>query len=114
MSSFRETFEQTEQSIRPRLEKHGFILKKLSVTEEQGTQWVFGSAHYVEDTKWYGLFSKKRFICLSTAPLRFELDLEFGFGKSRCTIYELYRLECDHTFPERKHCLLYTSPSPRD
>lgn len=105
MSTFRETFERVEHDIRPLLEKYGFTLKEISITDENGNQWVGGSAHYVESGNWYSLSRKKRFIRLSTAPLRLELDLDVGIGDSFYTIYELHELAGGGVFPERTHDL---------
>ena len=105
MSTFRETFERAEQDVRPLIEKKGFTLKEISITDENGSQWVGGSAHYVESGNWHSLFRKKRFIRLSTAPLRLELDLDVGIGDSFYTIYELHTLAEGGAFPERTHDL---------
>ncbi|MBM9592150.1 hypothetical protein JWG41_17015 [Leptospira sp. 201903075] len=77
----------------------------LHTYEADNNMAVFASATYIEKPK--KLFSKKsnKFIRLSIAPLRLEIDLDFGWGENTFTIYELYKLEGNFKFPERKYSL---------
>jgi hypothetical protein len=105
MNTFGDTFKSVEKNINPRLLKLGFKLSNLDITETPGSMAVFASAHYLENR--IGLFKKRnrKFIQLSTAPLRLELDLDFGWGDNSFSIYELYKLEGNCQFPERSHDL---------
>ena len=105
MSSFKVAFEFAEQGVRSLLEKRGFTLDEVLITDENGSQWIGGAAHYVEKGSWYYPFQRKRFIRLSTAPLRLELDLEIGKGDSTYSIYELNDLEGTKGLPAREHDL---------
>lgn len=105
MPTFTETFKLAERYIRPLLEERGFKLDEVSITDESGSQWVCGAAHYVEKKNWRRPFNRKRFIRLSTAPLRLELDLDIGKGDISYSIYELHELEGNKKFPERAHDL---------
>ena len=75
----------------------------MSISGTEGSQWIGGSAHYVEVTPANEF--EARFIHLSTAPLRLELDLDFGIGEELFSVYELHRLEGKEPFPERKNDL---------
>lgn len=105
MSDFLEAFKIAERSIRPRLEAQGFKLYDVSVTDNEGTQWVSGTAKYVERRAWHNPFKAMRFITLSAAPLRLELDLDIGVGERCHSIFELHDLVRKREFPERKHDL---------
>ena len=105
MSSFKVAFEFAEQGVRSLLEKRGFTLNEVSITEENRSQWIGGVAHYIEKGNWYYPFQRKRFIRLSTAPLRLELDLEIGRGDSTYNIYELKELEGTKEVLARTHDL---------
>ncbi len=105
VSTFREIFELTEREFRPLLEEYGFLLDEVSITDENRGQCLSGVARYVEKGNWYRPFQKKRFISLSTAPLRLELNLDIGKGDSSYSIYELNELEGNNKFPERSHDL---------
>jgi hypothetical protein len=83
---------------------HSFREVDRQVVEENGTQWVFGTITYVESSSQ----SPSRFVTLSVAPLRLELDLNVGIGEDRTefyTIHELHQLEGRGEFPGRQHDL---------
>ena len=105
MTSFKETFKLAEQYIRPMLEEYGFKLDKVTITDDNGSIWVHGGARYIEKTNLWYPFRKKRFMRISTTPLRLELDLDIGIGDSFYTIYELHELEGTQAFPGRTHDL---------
>lgn len=105
MTSFKDTFRFAEQCIRPTLEDYGFKLDEVYITDDNGSIWVHGSARYIEKTNWCHPFGNKRFVRISTTPLRLELDLDIGIGDSFYTIYELHELEGNRAFPERTHDL---------
>ncbi len=105
MNTFNQTFQSMEKNISLQLIKLGFKLSDLSITETPGSMGVFASAHYLENRIGFFMNKNRKFIRLSTAPLRLELDLDFGWGESSFSIYELYKLEGDFNFPERTHDL---------
>jgi len=105
MTSFKETFKLAEQHIRPMLEEYGFKLDHVVITDDNGSIWVHGGARYIENTSLWYPFRKKRFVRISTTPLRLELDLDIGIGDNFFTIYELHELEGNQAFPKRTHDL---------
>ena len=105
MSSFTETFKCAEKIVRPLIEQHGFTLKSIEINDVKGSQWIYGSAIYKEQRNWLRAGSAQRFIKISVAPLRLELDLNFGAGKEEYTIYELHNLNGGGEFPTLQHSL---------
>ncbi|WP_135629379.1 hypothetical protein [Leptospira meyeri] len=105
MTTFSQTFKTVEKNINSLITNLGFKLADLHTSESQNTMEVFASAFYIENSK--KNFSKRnnKFIRLSTAPLRLDLDLDFGWGENTFSIYELYKLEGNFKFPERKYSL---------
>lgn len=108
MPSFHETFTLVEKNLRPHLAEIDFVLHQLSVTGEDGTHSLFGSARYGENIRKFQRVEQKRFVCLSTAPLRLEIDLDFGIGDQRFGLQELFLLQASGDFPARQHDL-YTA-----
>ncbi|PJZ43784.1 hypothetical protein [Leptospira brenneri] len=105
MITFTQTFKNVENNINSLISNLGYKLEDLHTYEADNTMAVFASATYIEKSK--KLFSKRsnKFIRLSIAPLRLEIDLDFGWGENTFTIYELYKLEGNFKFPERKYSL---------
>ncbi|PJZ94958.1 hypothetical protein [Leptospira meyeri] len=105
MPTFAQTFKAVENNINSLIFNFGYKLADFYTYEAENTMAVFAYATYIEKPK--KIFSKKsnKFIRLSTAPLRLEIDLDFGWGENTFSIYELYKLEGDFKFPERKYSL---------
>ena len=73
-----------------------------------GSQYLFGRVTYKEKRPLNKLKESQKLVTLSIEPLRLEVDLSIGYGidKSKIySIYELYRLECNDPFPNRKYNL---------
>ena len=84
--------------------EHGFRSQEHDAVETVGTQAAFASVTYVETRPISQ--SHERFVRLSMAPLRLELDLDIGLGRNRTqffTIYELHQLIGSGEFPHRSH-----------
>ncbi|TGM07160.1 hypothetical protein [Leptospira jelokensis] len=105
MNTFTQTFKTVEEKINPQITKLGFKLADIHTSETQSTMAVFASANYIEISKYFFPKCQKRFISLNIAPLRLDLSLDFGWGKKSYTIYELYELEGNFKFPERRYNL---------
>jgi hypothetical protein len=104
MQDFKDVFLQAEQQAFQFLKaEHGFKMIDQKIEEAKGTMTVFGAVTYGKSS--FLEFGKGRFVTLSTAPLRLELDLDIGVGQERYSIYELHSLESDGQFPERTHDL---------
>lgn len=108
MSTFADAFREAEQRAMSFLvSEHGFRAVGREV-KETGSQFDAGRATYVEALPRNASRSEGRFVELSIAPLRLELDLDLGIGedrRERYTIYELHRFECGGAFPPRQHDL---------
>lgn len=87
--------------------RNGFTLVENWVSGGEHTQYIGGYARFESND------STKRFINISTAPLRLELDLDFGKESNQYTIFELCELESCQDFPIRKHNL-YESINDKD
>ena len=105
MKTFRKTFEIAEANSRYLLTEWGFTLSEISITEPTNRQYVFGSANFLEALPNSIISSSRKFIKLSVAPLRLELDLEFGRDNKTYSIHELHNLDGISSFPERTHDL---------
>ena len=89
----------------------GFLEAEYSFREldtrviDDGTQSMLGTVTYAEPVSQ----NPPRFVRLSVAPIRLELDLDVGIGTDRreyYAIYELHQLEVGGEFPGRQHDLL--------
>lgn len=101
---FREVFNRVEKALRPRLQQIGFVLHRINVDETA----CFGSARYGEQIWKFQRIERKRYIEFCTAPLRLELDLDFGIADERYSLTELFELQGKGSFPPRRHDL-YTA-----
>lgn len=108
MKGFSETFRLAENTLRPLIEKLGFEFDKIEIGDVKGSQWLYGSATYVKEKSWIQRNSNKRFIRIGVAPLRLEIDLDFGKGKEKFSIYELHKLNGKGEFPGLQHSLYKT------
>jgi hypothetical protein len=108
MSAFKDVFCEAESKAMDFLvSKYAFRVANKEVIDKTGTMNVVGIITYVETLPANKSSNDERFVTLSVAPLRLELDLDFGIGnrKNFFTIYELHRLAGDGSFPQRQHDL---------
>ncbi len=105
MSAFPIAFAEAEaKAMHFLVADHGFRPQEREAVETSGTQAVFASVTYVEARPTSQ--SHERFVRLSMAPLRLELDLDIGFGRDRkqyFTIHELHQLIGSGALPPRTH-----------
>lgn len=108
-TTFMNAFNEAERNSMGFLKsEYAFHVVNRKVIDEAGTQYVFGTVTYAEASSLDGPSSLERFVTLSIAPLRLELDLDIGIGEDRknaYSIYELHSLEQNEEFPKRQHNL---------
>lgn len=106
---FADVFNEAEKNAMSFLSsEYSFCVVDRRVYDERGTQYVLGVVTYAEPASSNKPSNLVRFVTLSVAPLRLELDLDIGIGedrKARHSIYELHSLEKGGEFPRRQHNL---------
>jgi hypothetical protein len=105
MGIFRDVFPEAAREAMHFLEvTYAFREVEMRVIGEDGATQVLGSVTYADSSAQ----DSARFVTLSVAPLRLELDLDVGIGGDRrefYTVYELHQLEGRGQFPSRQHDL---------
>lgn len=110
MSNFEAVYLEAEKALDFLKSEHHFVVSDRKINDpDASTQFVGGYTKFI-DSSTKGNF--ERFVTLSTAPLRLEMDLDIGFNESGkeefYTIFELHRLESAAQFPARQHNLYDT------
>ena len=86
---------------------HAFRLVDKQIVDD-GTSLTLGAVSYAETLPSNEPNDSKRFVTLSIAPARLELDLDIGlsdYRDSRYSIYELHHFMVGGDFPPRTHNL---------
>lgn len=112
MTTFKEAFEFAIEQIIPMVQEYEYALVNKSVSGDENSQFIGGSARFEKKKAVKNIFNSKQYFDISVAPLRLELDLDIGIRKDFYTIYELYELEEKGAFPERKHNLYDSAHNP--
>ena len=105
MKTFEEIFDEVAANLKDAFAPYGFALERHFANEGASIQSVFGGLLFFEKRRWIHFFKARRYVSLSVAPLRLEIDLLFGCGIKEYTLYELYELERVGEFPRREHDL---------
>ena len=88
--------------------EYSFIVSDRRVIGGEKSQYIFGTATYAESKLLNKTNYLGRFVRLSVAPLRLELDLYIGAGDDRNDVYsicELHNIIHGGEFPRRQHNL---------
>jgi hypothetical protein len=106
MSAFEKVFCEAEERALGFLKtQYPFRVINRFISATPASMAFGGVVTYAETLSLFRPKSKRRFVTLSIAPLRLELDLDIGRGQDRYSIYELHHLEGSGPFPDRTHDL---------